>query len=316
MTDPKAAQTAHQDSLLANAPCFIETQFPVAKVSVESYRERTAKQSQTLTGLGKWWGRKPLILVRAALLGLLMPASNDPEKDRDIFLKLLTMDKEGLQRRKSKAIPQERLLEELRRMPPSIQKRFLTSGESISVLNLDKSEKEELQLLVFDRMPYSEKQGYCDRPEQIEGPSVETWQEINSYLGTHGENLYELVQELGERRFGHRPRVGDVFCGGGSIPFEAARLGCDAFGSDLNPVAAALTWGAMNVVGGGKEAIEKITRAKEGIITELMDQYQEWGVDRNSLGWHAEYYLYCIEITDPETGWKIPLLPSMAISVF
>ena len=46
---------------------FIEKQFPVSKVSKESFKERKAVQSQTLTGLGKWWGRKPLILVRAAI---------------------------------------------------------------------------------------------------------------------------------------------------------------------------------------------------------------------------------------------------------
>ena len=63
---------------LANAPCFIETQFPVAKLSDESYAERRANQGQSITSLGKWWGRKPLILVRAALLGLLLPASDDP----------------------------------------------------------------------------------------------------------------------------------------------------------------------------------------------------------------------------------------------
>ena len=84
---------------------FIETQFPVSKLSKESYKERKAGSGQTLTGLGKWWGRKPLILVRAAILGLLLPASDDPQKDREIFLKLLTMDEEGLWRRKSRAIP-------------------------------------------------------------------------------------------------------------------------------------------------------------------------------------------------------------------
>ena len=54
-----------------NAPSFIETQFPVSKLSKESYKERNAKQGQTLTGLGKWWGRKPLVMVRATLLGVL-----------------------------------------------------------------------------------------------------------------------------------------------------------------------------------------------------------------------------------------------------
>ncbi len=85
-----------QDRPLAWASCFIERQFPVARVSMESYKERKANYSQTLTGLGKWWGRKPLVLVRATILGLLMPASDDPVKDREIFLKLMTTDDEGL----------------------------------------------------------------------------------------------------------------------------------------------------------------------------------------------------------------------------
>ena len=34
---------------------FIERQFPVSKISKESYKEEK-QASQTLTGLGKWWG--------------------------------------------------------------------------------------------------------------------------------------------------------------------------------------------------------------------------------------------------------------------
>ena len=74
---------------------FIEKQFPVSKVSKESYKERKAVQSQTLTGFGKWWGRKPLILVRATILGCLMPSSDNPKADMDIFLKILSMDNDG-----------------------------------------------------------------------------------------------------------------------------------------------------------------------------------------------------------------------------
>jgi len=306
-------ETTPTETPLANALCFIETQFPVAKVSIESYRERTAKQSQTLTGLGKWWGRKPLILVRAALLGLLMPASNDLVKDREIFLKLLTMDKEGLQRRKSKNIPQDRLLEELLKMPPSVQKRYLNLAEKPTLRNLDKSEKEELQLLVFERLPYSEKMGYCDRPEQIKGPSSVAWSEINTHLGTNACSLVELVQELGVRRFAHHPRVGDAFSGGGSIPFEAARMGCDVYGSDLNPVAAFLTWASLNLVGGGEEAANHVENARRLVYDKVEKQVAEWGIETNSLGWRADSFLYCVEVTDPETGWKIPLLPSLII---
>ena len=67
---------------------FIESQFPVSKISKESYKERKSAQGQTLTQLGKWWGRKPLILVRAAVLGLLLPATDNHKKDLEIFLKL------------------------------------------------------------------------------------------------------------------------------------------------------------------------------------------------------------------------------------
>ena len=45
------------------------------------------------------------------------------------------------------------------------------------------------------------------------------------------------------------------------MPFEAARIGCDVYASDLNPVAALLTWAALNIVGGGKEIVEEVKQA-------------------------------------------------------
>src|SRR5450755_2060667 len=93
-----------------NGLSFMEVQFPVSKISKESYKERKAGQSQTLTGLGKWWGRKPLILVRSTILGLLMPATDNPVKDRDIFLKVLMMDPEGVWKRKNKPMKDEAII--------------------------------------------------------------------------------------------------------------------------------------------------------------------------------------------------------------
>lgn len=84
---------------------FIEKQFPVSKLSKESYKERRAGATQTLTKFGKWWGRKPLILVRAVLLGCLLPSSDNPKEDMDTFLSVLSMDEEGLLERKCKRIP-------------------------------------------------------------------------------------------------------------------------------------------------------------------------------------------------------------------
>jgi putative DNA methylase len=205
---------------------FIETQFPVSKLSKESYKERMGNSSQTLTGLGKWWGRKLLILVRAAILGLLLPASQEPKRDREIFLKLLTMDPEGLWRRKSKAIALAEVLERLR---PAERERWIVSDAARPKFRPGTSaeDKARVQRLVFERLSYDERLVYCDRPEQIEGPSESAWAEINAHLGTEAKSLPDLVEQLGQRRFGHTPRVGDAFCGRGSVPFEAAHLGCD-----------------------------------------------------------------------------------------
>jgi putative DNA methylase len=311
------AAISANDTPLAWVPCFMEHQFPVAKVSMESYKERKANYSQTLTGLGKWWGRKPLVMIRAAILGLLMPASDDPVRDREIFLKLMTMDEEGLWRRKNKPIPQKRLFEELDEMPPSIRQRFLDPEalphEPRLRRKLSREEKVELQRLVFCRMPYSEKLKYCCRPEQIDGPSPDVWAEINAHLGINANTLPELVEELGRRRFGHRPRVGDSFCGAGSVPFEAARLGCDAYGSDLSPVAALLTWAALNIVGGGEKMAKQVRKAQEKIFDAVDQQVIEWSIEHNELGWRADAYLYCVEVQDPESGWMLPLAPSWVI---
>ena len=71
---------------LRDAPSLIERLWPAQKISVEAQKERKAVKGQTLTGLGSYWkGRKPLILVRACLLGALLPSTGDDENDLAIF---------------------------------------------------------------------------------------------------------------------------------------------------------------------------------------------------------------------------------------
>ena len=299
---------------------FIEVQLPVSRLSKESYKERKSNYSQTLTGLGKWWGRKPLILVRAILLGLLMPTSDDPKKDCDIFLKILTMDNEGLWRRKTKHIPFEevysRLTEEERELWFDEREPLFQDEQNFHrkyVFKSDTEGRDVLQRLVFNRLSYDEKLEYCGRPEQIIGPSDEAWSEINSHLGTNANTLQELMLQLGERQFGRTPLIGDAFCGGGSIPFEAARLGCAVYASDLSPVATMLTWAALNIVGGNPGVIKEITEIQQNIYNALMRQFTEWGIENNRDGWRADTYLYCNEVICPECLWMVPLLPSCVI---
>ncbi|ANW99108.1 DNA methylase [Thermoclostridium stercorarium subsp. thermolacticum DSM 2910] len=297
----------------SNNKSFIEVQFPVSKVSKESYKERKAGSGQTLTGLGKWWGRKPLILVRAALLGLLMPASDNPKKDREIFLKILTMDEEGLWLRKNKSIPVQEVYNNL---TPSERKRYFEEDKDGKISyrkGITKEEKESLQKLVFKRMTYDEKLTYCVRPEEVENLPLTEWEKINEHLGTNATNLQELVQELGKRRFGKVPIVGDCFCGGGSVPFEAARMGCDVYASDLNPIAMLLTWAALNICGSSEEEIRELRKFQEKIFKLADEQITEWGIEHNEEGHRANAYLYCNEAVCPVCGFRVPLAPSWII---
>ena len=296
---------------------FIEQQFPVARVSAESYKERMAGagSSQTLTGVGKWWGRKPLVLVRACLIGLLMPVSNDPKRDREIFLKVMTMDEEGLWQRKTKNLNQE-MLESL--LTESERRAWLLDADGNPKarwsVGLTADERNLVQRVAFDRLAYDEKLDYSLRPEQIEGPSEDAWIEINDHLGTHANNLPELVRELGGRRFDHIPRVGDPVCGGGSIPFEAARIGFSAFGSDLSPVAALLTWGALNLVGGDAQTRDTVRAIQEAAYEATQKEIDKYGLETNDKGWRHEQLYYVMEAKSPATGLWVPLAPSLVIS--
>ena len=296
---------------------FIEVQFPVSKVSKESYKERKAAQGQTLTGLGKWWGRKPLVLVRAALLGMLLPASDEPKKDMDIFLKIMSMDKQGLLSRKSKSITAKNAFE------------FLTTREREQYFASEDGElkpvwKDDITSLekaisfekVWSRMSYDQKLSFCVRPEEYVNENPTVWNEINLHLGTTAVNLQELFEELGVKKFGHKAVIGDCFCGGGSIPFEAARLGCDAFASDLNPVAGLLSWANLNLLNLPKYQLKKLKDFQAKIYDKLIKKVEELGIESNELGWRARYYLYCTEVICPEQNCntRVPLATSWVTS--
>lgn len=314
---------------------FIETQFPIARLSAEAYKERKANNGQTLTRLGKWWGRKPLILVRAAILGMLMPASTDPKRDREIFLKILTMDDAATLRRwphekryreaelSEAATPAERdrwdllavdleLAREQRRAARGDARKAADAAYVKATVALQDF-LEAVQQRHFLSRPYAERVARCDRPEQIDGPAAEAWAEINAHLGTTADSLPALVEQLGQRRYGRRPRVGDAFCGGGSIPFEAARIGCEALASDLNPVAGLLTWASLHLLGGGRTVQEEVMAVQAAVLAEADAQVCDWGIEHNEAGERADAFLYCVEVRPEGCDYFIPLAPSWLI---
>jgi putative DNA methylase len=294
---------------------LLEVQFHIGPLSLESYIERLPYVGKPLNSLGKWWGSKPLVLTRAIILAAVFPASDDPERwpaDLEIFLKCMCLDDSGMWRRKTEPIPAE----PCRPLATEKEKDELFDDNSTwKRRGIDRQKKDELEKRVFYTLGHTAQREYCCRVEEIGGPAPESWCEINAYLQTTATSLPELVQQLSQRRFGSRLTVGDAFSGLGSIPFEAAEMGCDVYASDLNPVACLLTWGALNIIGGSNEFREKIHAAQKRVYDEVDTWICRQGLENSEEGWRGEAYLYCVEMVVPEwDGWRIPICPSWVIA--
>ncbi len=319
---------------LKDAPALIERLLPVQKLSAEAYKEQMAGSGKTLTALGSYWkGRKPLILNKACILGCLLPATDDPARDLDIFEKLMAMDDESfVVRWKRRFKPKEILatlsiaciddyftVEPESVLPPSApvdwSKPEYAKAQVLWRADITELARRRLEAKMLPRTPYRERVDQAQRPEDaIDTVHDHIWDAVNNHLGTQAQSFPELIEQLGVMRYGHVPRVADTFCGSGQIPFEAARLGCDVYASDLNPVACMLTWGAFNIVGGSAESRKKLRQDQQDLVHWVQTEIGRLGVETDVTGWHAKVFLYCVETRCPQSGWMVPLLPTLIVS--
>lgn len=330
---------------LKDVPALIESVFPAQKISFEAQKERKANLGQTLTGLGSYWkGRKPLILVRSVVLGTLLPQTENTEKDLEIFEMLMGFDLESLAKRaliqndiKPAAIagriqlhnPWDYFSHNVKVTDHKFNQvdamQFPIDSDSLGLKlrwrrDIEESDKLAIYrnyLETFDS--YEEKASLCKRPEEVDQQWLyaHIWPIVNRHyqdFGIKAKSHQELIAQLGQLRYGHRPKVADTFSGGGSIPFEAARLGCDVYASDLNPVALMLTWGAMNVIGASSERKQEIEAAQRKVADIVDQEITALGIEHDRHGNRAKSYLYCLETRCPETGWMVPMSPSWVIS--
>ncbi|MBL8298147.1 MAG: DUF1156 domain-containing protein [Rhodanobacteraceae bacterium] len=303
---------------LKDAPALIETVFPAQKVSFEAQKERKAQASQTLTALGSFWkGRKPLILVRAVVLGALLPATENPEQDLDIFERLLAFDEESLARR---ALANNAFnVETLQELTPITdpERYFSPTGWRRDIGLAEKLELYRPAIATFDS--YEKKAALCKRPEEVEADWLyePVWPAVNhhyAHLGIQAHSFEQLVEQLGVLRYGRKPQVGDTFSGGGSIPFEAARLGCNVYASDLNPLACMLTWGTFNIIGATPEQQRRIKRAQQAVAEAVEREIKAQCIEHDAEGNRIKALLHCLETRCPETGWMVPMSTTWVVS--
>lgn len=302
-----------------------------------------AGSGKTLTALGSYWkGRKPLILNKACILGCLLPSTDDPVRDLEIFEMLMGMDDRSLAYRLGRIKP-EVIVSKVTGLTvddwfTTVPKANLpystpfnindfpvevsTNGVNRTVVpkllwkdTLNEGEKLKAEAMALPYPSHSENVSEAKRPEELgDGVHAHIWDDVNRYLGTNAKSFPELVEQMGIARFGHRPKVADVFSGSGQIPFEAGRLGCDVYASDLNPIACMLTWGALNIVGASPEKRKVIDQEQQELVEKIQKEIDDLGIEEDGNGWRAKVYLYCVEVRCPETGWMVPLIPSFVIS--
>ena len=147
-------------------------------------------------------------------------------------------------------------------------------------------------------------------------------------------NKLRIVRELVLMAYdGDPPKVMDMFAGGGAIPLEAMRLGCEVTASDYNPVAWFILKCTLEYpqrLAGKSYQLPKLALSEQlGMRNgDLIDHVRLWGqwVLENSCKELAEYYplihkkptvaylwARTIPCQDPQCGATIPLLKTLSI---
>lgn len=180
---------------------LIEVALPLEEINLASAREKSIRHGHPST-LHLWWARRPLATCRAVLFSSII---DDPGEE---------------------GVPQE-LLEQIDALPLDHKYRHLAQeeprGSDGSALEGDESAKEKLARQRRYRLFT-----FIER--------LVLWENSND-----PETLKIARDLIMAATGGNPPPVLDPFCGGGSIPLEAQRLGLEAYGSDLNPVAVLIT---------------------------------------------------------------------------
>lgn len=254
---------------------LIEQWFPAAVVGAESLRERGASSAlPPINFLHVWWARRPLTTSRAAIIASLLPAwPRDEEVVSDDAAAALRQALEA-------------------EFPKGERAYHSWFVQSVGIAGNPVAAREAIaDARAAGTTTKGNAYGY-DRAFTV-SPDVTTIQRI---------------QRLAALRGTERPVLLDLFAGGGSIPFEAARFHLTTFANELNPVAGAILNGTVRLpfeLGPSFGAtLEKWGRVWVERVGERLDPFfpKRYPDERNAFIWaHA--------VPCPVTGHPTPLAP-------
>jgi adenine-specific DNA methylase len=119
----------------------------------------------------------------------------------------------------------------------------------------------------------------------------------------------DLLSRVLEHTWGKSPTLADTTAGGGSIPFVASRLGINTLANDLNPVAAAVLRGTVEIpVRFGAELTPHLKQWGKAIADQMQTALQAYFP--LSEGETVSAYIWANAVRCPRTGRLVPLMPS------
>jgi putative DNA methylase len=203
---------------------LIEDYLPIAEISAEASREKSVRKGHIST-LHLWWARRPLVACRAAVYGALVPADrwvkagslnvkNAPEGDEARVEAWKKATVRGLNRKQAKDF-----VAGLCRYPSDSK-----PAEKAHIEKHIEAARGHILEAHAERLT-------AELTEAKQTGKPPAW--VTEFKWS-GDKVAAKDIEAGRAP---RPRVLDMFAGGGAIPLEALRLGCEAYALDLNPVA-------------------------------------------------------------------------------
>ena len=211
-----------------DCPRLIEVALPIREISAESVRDKSLRHGHVST-LHLWWARRPLAACRAVIFASLVPDPDDencPPEFRNSVIRMLKTDVPSvlqLYRNGRNLVPDPDPYRPYDGRPDSPRNRLLTFIAKWSP-----------QWILWERGKIASQ----PKPSNmLDERSLVKW-EASAPDSEQGHEILNIARELIRvANDGNIPTVFDPFAGGGAIPLEAGRLGCQPIANDYNPVA-------------------------------------------------------------------------------
>ena len=265
---------------------LIEVDLPIRKISEHARREKSMRGG-TISPLHIWWARRPLAACRAVTCASLWPDPNDPLCSDEYRINLT----KALGTFAQQAMSDRSVAELLSCSWPRWKK--LASADS-GPLERPDARDALLDFIAAFANP--------DAASQI------------AFGNTARQITTASQRELRGRE--EPPLAFDPFAGGGAIPVECLRVGCDVVASDLNPVAVSLNRALVEFAPRFGEQLRTVVLRAAHEVREKALQRLGAFYPRDPDGAQPIAYLWArtIRCEGPDCGLEIPLMRSVLLA--